>query len=210
MRERVVRPLASALRLLISVVPLLTSTHLGPLLRFSNFPLAPVPRWHSHDDYDRKGAEWLHFVLDTRKQKPGSSGFSGWGALDFELLAKASSSMPNASYARMDQSWDITEWLAPHIAKGIKHHTKVLRWHYTLDKDGHCIAKCRASAQEGTGEDWYVLGRVLTSKPSIEGPQAAKLWHNKDSMVSNFPPRLVGREWALVVVGLVSSGGTRQ
>ena len=142
-RERSVRPLASSLRLLIYVLPLLTSTHRGLPPRFLNFPLVLVPRWHSHDDYDRKGAEWLHFVLDTRKQKPGSSGFSGWGALDFELLAKASSSMPNASYARMDQSWDITEWLAPHIAKGIKHHTKVLRWNYTRDKDGQCLLLSR-------------------------------------------------------------------
>ena len=142
-RERFVRPLASTLRLLIYVLPLLTSAHPGLPPRFLNSPLALVPRWHSHDDYDRKGAEWLHFLLDARKQKPGYEVFSGYGALDFELLAKASSSMPNASYHRMDQSFDITGWLAPHIAKGIKQHTKVLRWNYTRNKEGQCLLLSR-------------------------------------------------------------------
>ena len=142
-RERFVRPLASTLRLLIYVLPLLTSAHPGLPPRFLNSPLALVPRWHSHDDYDRKGAEWLHFLLDARKQKPGYEVFSGYGALDFELLAKASSSMPNASYHRMDQSFDITSWLAPHIAKGIKQHTKVLRWNYTRNKEGQCLLLSR-------------------------------------------------------------------
>ena len=142
-----------------------------------------LPRWHSHDDYDRKGAEWLKSLLWATKTAPGEEGLVGFGALGPAQMKLASCSLKSArkdTFSHMDQSLDITEWLSDCLHDKIEHHRDPLQWRYTRKLDGTCEASCCMSAHENSGDPFVTFGRVLTRMPDEAGPKLAKLWHTDD------------------------------
>ena len=142
-----------------------------------------LPRWHSHDDYDRKGAEWLKSLLWATKTAPGEEGLVGFGALGPAQMKLASCSLKSAhkdTFSHMDQSLDITEWLSDCLTDKLEHHRDPLQWRYRRKQDGTCEASCCMSAHENSGDQFVTFGRVLTRMPDEAGPKLAKLWHTDD------------------------------
>jgi hypothetical protein len=131
---------------------------------FTKIVVSALPVGHSHSDYDRVGAAFIHFV----KRAPGEGSLS-----TADLIGKLER-MSNSIGREVKDTYDFQEWLAPHINKKLHHHTKALKWSFELNDHGQAIASFAGDCSS-TAEivEW---GRILISKPIAGGPATCKRW----------------------------------
>jgi hypothetical protein len=131
---------------------------------FRKIVISALPVGHSHSDYDRVGAAFIHFV----KRAPGQ------GSLSPADLLRKLDSMSKSIGREVKDSYDFQKWLTPHIHKDLHFHTQALKWQFELNDDGHAIASYAGDCSRGAAMKTW--GRFLTSTPSAAGPATCKRW----------------------------------
>jgi hypothetical protein len=111
--------------------------------------------------------------------KPGN------GALTFELFMKHLGSIPNADAVYVDQTLDLTAYLAPCVFKDFKHYREALGFWFHREDDGTVTVKCSMNPADPTCE-YEVIARgdgdecFFEKRPEGE-PGLAPFWNTDET-----------------------------
>jgi hypothetical protein len=91
---------------------------------FRKIVMSALPVGHSHDDYDRLGAAFVHFIMQD----------GVGGALSSADLLRKLNLMKDSVGIQVSDAFDFKSWIEPHVNTNLRHHRTALRWTLELDQ----------------------------------------------------------------------------